>query len=86
MSKRNVTLQLDEEVITQAKVIAARQGTSVSALLAQQVRELAADAARYEAAKVQALQLMAEAAARGSGGRVTWSREDLYDRAGDRDE
>ncbi|WP_405167311.1 DUF6364 family protein [Nocardia sp. NBC_01499] len=80
MAKRNLTLQLDEEVIAQAKVIAARQGTSVSALLAQQVRELAADFARYEAAKVQALQLMAEAAGHGSGGRITWRREDLYDR------
>ncbi|PXX66665.1 hypothetical protein DFR70_103414 [Nocardia tenerifensis] len=85
MSKRNVTLQLDEELITEAKVVAARRGTSVSALLAQQLRELLADAARYEAAKVQALELMAKAAGRtGGSGPVTWKREDLYDRAGGR--
>ncbi|MEU7217803.1 MULTISPECIES: DUF6364 family protein [Nocardia] len=80
MTKRNLTLQLDEELITEAKVIAARQGTSLSALLAQQVRELVTDTARYEAARHQALQAMAMAAERTGEGPVEWRREDLYDR------
>ncbi|CAM4426786.1 DUF6364 domain-containing protein [Nocardia ninae] len=78
MSKRNLTIQLDEEVITSAKVIAVQRGTSVSALVTQYLREIAQDAERYEYAKQQALQLMAEA--EGHGGRVTWTREELYDR------
>jgi len=78
MSKRNVTVQLDEEVIAEAKVIAARQGTSISALLARQLREIAQDHDRYEYAKTRALQALSEA--EGHGGQVTWRREDLYDR------
>ncbi|WP_194817303.1 ribbon-helix-helix protein, CopG family [Nocardia sp. XZ_19_385] len=77
MAKRNVTVQLDEEVITQVRVIAARQGTSISALLARQLRELAQDVDRYEYARERALQAMAEA---GGHGGIRWRREDLYDR------
>lgn len=78
MAKRNLTLQLDEEVITSTKVIAVQRGTSVSAMVAQYLREIAQDAERYEYAKQQALQLMANA--EGHGGHISWRREDLYDR------
>ncbi|MFI6997632.1 DUF6364 family protein [Nocardia sp. NPDC050175] len=78
MAKRNLTLQLDEEVITSTKVIAVQRGTSVSAMVAQYLREIAQDAERYEYAKQQALELMANA--EGHGGHINWSREDLYDR------
>jgi hypothetical protein len=80
MAKRNVTVQLDEDVIAQAKVIAARRGTSLSALLARQVRELADADDRYESAKRHALQAMVTASERDSAGVYTWRREDLYDR------
>jgi hypothetical protein len=78
MAKRNVTLQLDEDVIAEAKVLAATRGTSISGLLTQQLRELVHDSSRYQRAKERALQAMAEA--EGHGGVITWSREDLYDR------
>lgn len=35
MSRRNLTLQLDEELIRRAKVLAARRGTSVSGILGE---------------------------------------------------
>ncbi|MGH3769308.1 MAG: DUF6364 family protein [Pseudonocardiaceae bacterium] len=38
--KRNLTVQLDEELIHRAKVIAAERGTSVSGLAAQQITKL----------------------------------------------
>jgi Family of unknown function (DUF6364) len=34
VARRNLTVQLDEDVIRQAKVLAARRGTSVSGLVA----------------------------------------------------
>ncbi len=37
MTKRNLTVQLDEDVIQQAKVLAARRGTSVSTLVAPEL-------------------------------------------------
>jgi hypothetical protein len=77
VTKRNITVQIDEEVIHQIRVVAARRGTSISALLAQQLCTIAAADARYEHAKAHALEAMADAEDHGG---VSWRREDLYDR------
>ncbi len=78
MGKQNVTVQLDEEMVVRAKVLAARRGTSVSQLVARQIEGLVEADARYEAAWERARKAMREAGTR--GGR-TWRREDLYDRS-----
>lgn len=75
MAKTNLTLQLDEEVIRRARVVAAKRGTSVSALVARQLDALVADDERYETARQRAMELMARA--KPHGGR-NWSRDDLY--------
>lgn len=83
MTKRNLTVQLDEDVIQQAKVLAARRGTSVSTLVASELQRLAADDDRYEDAYRRAQRALAGAAPRGGAPpRVArrWSRDDLYDR------
>ncbi len=77
MARRNLTLQLDEEVLRLAKVVAAKRGTSVSALVARELEELVARDARYEDARRRALELMSGSPRR--GGR-TWERDDLHDR------
>ena len=75
MAKTNLTVQLDEDVVRRAKVAAAKRGTSVSALVARQIDELATQDERYEQARQRAIELMAQAQPR--GGR-NWTREDLY--------
>ena len=75
--KRNITIQLDEEIIRDAKVLAAKRGTSVSGLLSHYVTKMTAAQERYELARRHALEAMEHAADRGG---VTWNREDLYDR------
>jgi hypothetical protein len=75
MAKTNLTLQLDEDVIRRAKVVAAKRGTSVSALVARELDELVAEDERYEAAQQRALELMANA--KPMGGR-SWTRDDIY--------
>ncbi len=75
MTKTNLTLQLDADVIRRAKVVAAKRGTSVSALVARQLNDLAAEDERYEAARQRAMELMDQATPH--GGR-NWAREDLY--------
>ena len=77
MTKRNLTVQLDENVIQQAKVLAARRGTSVSTLVASELERLVADDDRYEDSYRRAQRALAGAVPR--GGR-RWRREDLYDR------
>lgn len=77
MAKRNLTVQLDENVIQGAKVLAARRGTSVSTLVASELERLVADDERYEAAYRRAQRALAGAVPR--GGR-RWRRDGLYDR------
>lgn len=77
MTKRNLTIQLDDIVIRHARVAAARRGMSLSAFVAQQLTELAEADERYEQARAVALDALAGA---NSGGSPTWHREELYDR------
>ena len=48
--KRNVTVQLDDEVIRPAKVLATKRGTSVSGLVAAELTRLVAEDEGYEEA------------------------------------
>ena len=75
--KRNVTVQLDDEVIRAAKVLAAKRGTSVSGLVAAELERLVAEDERYEESWRRARKAMGDATER--GGR-RWEREDLHER------
>jgi hypothetical protein len=79
VARRNLTLQLDEDTIRQARILAARRGTSISGLVARELELLVARDARYEEARRRAVELMAESM--GRGGR-TRAREDLYEDEG----
>ena len=79
MAKRNLTLQLDDEVIRRAKVIAAQRDTSVSKLVADQLADLVADDLNYERAHHRYRELLATV--RGSSGGVHVSRDELHDRS-----
>lgn len=79
MARRNLTVQLDEETIRQAKMLAAKRGTSISGLVARELELLVARDARYEEAQRRAVELMAASAEH--GGR-NWRREDLHEGEG----
>lgn len=74
--KRNLTVQLDEDLIRRAKVLAAERGTSVSGLVAQQIIKLIETRDRYNTARESALEMMSTAT--DHGGR-RWTREQLYE-------
>ncbi len=75
MSKTNLTLQLETDLIRRARVVAAKRGTSVSALVARELTALVAREDRHEDARRRAVELMATAKPR--GGRA-WTRDDIY--------
>lgn len=75
--KQNITVQLDRETIRGAKALAAKRGTSVSRLLAEQIRESLAADEQYEAARRLALELLERGFHLG-GARV--KRDELHDR------
>jgi Family of unknown function (DUF6364) len=76
---RNVTIQLDDDLIRAAKVLAAEEGISLSAMVARDIRVKLSGRARRERAMRIALESMAEAA---SSGRTipAWSREEINER------
>ncbi len=82
--KRNVTVQLDEGVISKAKVLAAQRGTSISGLIAAEITRLVDQNERYERAREAALAQMAEVAEQAAAGNRGpavergWTREESY--------
>jgi predicted transcriptional regulator len=75
--KQNLTVQLDRETIRKAKVLAAKRGTSVSALVAEQITESVRSEEAYEASRRTALELL-QRGLRLGGGRL--NRDALHER------
>ncbi|MDQ3679746.1 MAG: DUF6364 family protein [Actinomycetota bacterium] len=53
--KRNLTVQLDEETVAKAKVLAARRSTSVSKLVAHEIQRIVGEDDAYGRARTAAL-------------------------------
>jgi len=81
MARANLTLQMDVEVIRRARIVAAKRGTSVSALAATRLRELVDEDERLEAARARAEAILKRVTQR--GGR-DWTRDELHDRGAPR--
>ncbi len=76
--KRNLTLKLDEELLREARVLAARRDTSISALVSELLETLIRQEAGYSRAKQRALARLKK------GYHFDWSppvsRDELHDR------
>jgi hypothetical protein len=76
--KRNITLKVDADLLREARILAAEEGTSVSALLAARLESLVRDRKAYERAKKRALARLRE------GFDLNWkppqSRDELHER------
>jgi hypothetical protein len=76
-AKRNITVAIEPGLLKKARAIAARRGRSVSALLADELRELVAEDTRYDAARKRALALFSAPLSLGG---TPLSRDELHDR------
>jgi hypothetical protein len=56
---QNLTIPLPVKTLKRARIAVARRGTSISALVAEKINEVAAEDDRYEVAKRQALRVLA---------------------------
>ena len=77
-NKTNITLKLDASLVRAIKVIAARKGISVSALIAHKLEEEVQKNGDYEQAMKRALALMKESS--GLGWQKPKSRDQLHER------
>lgn len=76
--KRNLTVQLDEETIAKARVLAARRSTSVSKLVAHEIDKLVGEDDTYQRARAVALKHLSRGFHLGGGGPP--DRDALHDR------
>ena len=80
METQNITLAIPKDVLRKAKVMAAKQDVSLSALLTRALQEIVARDEGYEQARRRHLQFLEQAADLGTHGRASWKREALHER------
>ncbi len=76
--KQNITVSLDRELIRQARIVAARRGTSVSKLLAAELARTVEEADTYQRAERQALATLDKGFH--MGGQPLPPRDELHER------
>ena len=76
--KRNLTIQLDEDVVRDARVLAARRATSLSRLVADELERLVRDDRQRADARRRALELLEDGF--DLGGPPYAARDELHDR------
>lgn len=78
MMKSNITLKLDTALLREAKILAAEEGTSLSALLAARLEQVVRERKTYDRARRRALARLRE------GMDLRWtpprSRDELHER------
>ena len=78
MLKQNLTVSLPQQTIRKAKILAARRGSSISGLLAEQIEHLVGEDETYERARLQALALMEKGFH--MGGKILATRDEWHER------
>lgn len=79
MANQNITLSLPEEDLREARVLAARRGTSVSQLLARMLSDLVEQESGYARARERSLERL-RGMDLGTGGHIGWSRDSVHER------
>jgi hypothetical protein len=77
---QNITLSVPRELLKTIKRLAADRETSVSALLTEALARLADEDRRYSAARKRALTALGVPPSLGTGGRASWTRDQLHER------
>jgi hypothetical protein len=80
MEMQNITLSLPRETLLKVKLLAVRQGTSVSSLVKTELEKLAAQEDAYLQARQRHLRLLDEAMDLGTEGQIRTTRDGLHER------
>jgi len=78
--RKNVTLSLPEPLLRQFRVYAASRNQSMTQLMAEAIRMLMDKEPERLAANRRILARMKNAGDLGTGGVITWTRDELYER------
>jgi hypothetical protein len=77
---RNVTLSIPDDLLRQLKITAAKQETSLSAMLTRTLRQIADEEDGYAEARRQMLRDLKKGYRLGTYGKIGWTRDDLHER------
>lgn len=77
VAKSNITVAIEPGLLKKARAVAARRGQSVSALLADELRDLVDEDGRYASARKRALSLFQNPLSLGG---VPLRRDELHER------
>ncbi|HXL87988.1 MAG TPA: ribbon-helix-helix protein, CopG family [Streptosporangiaceae bacterium] len=80
MTNQNITLSLPEEDLREARILAARRGTSVSQMLARMLRDLVEQESGYARARDRSLARLHQGMDLGTNGHIGWSRDSIHER------
>lgn len=78
---RNVTLSLPDPLLRRFRVYAAQRNQSMTSLMADAIRDLLDSDSRKKQAGRRLIAGMRNSPDRGTGGTVTWTRDELHDRS-----
>jgi hypothetical protein len=76
--KQNITLSLDKELIKKARIIAAQKETSITRMLAEELKQLVDKEEKYQRAKIKAITQLNTGFH--LGGKIIATREELHER------
>lgn len=79
-ARENVTISLPTQMVRAARHLAVDHGMSLSAFVGMVLEERMAASRLYEEAKDTQLRLMRDGLDLGTGGQVSWTRDELYER------
>ena len=79
MDKQNITLSIPKEVLLKVKLLAVKQGTSVSGLMTRVLEDIVASEEGYRASRRRHLLTLARGIDLDTQGAIDWGREDLHD-------
>jgi hypothetical protein len=80
VEKQNVTLSLPVELLKKFRVMAATRNVSMSSLMEGAILKMVLDEDDSDARTKRMVERMRNAPGRGIGGKITWTREETYDR------
>jgi hypothetical protein len=77
---RNVTLSIPEDLLRDLKIVAAKQDTSISAMLSALLRRIIDEQDGYGEAQRQMIKDLRKGYDLGTHGRIGWTRDELHER------
>jgi len=78
--KQNITVAIDKQLLKRARAVAAQRQTSISAVLAAELKKMVAEDAEFKRVRTKAIALLSSPFA--LGGQKMASRDSLHDRHG----